>query len=54
MSKKIPFVNISNQWKSESRLLMPIVEKILSKGKYVGGEEVYKFEKSVSKKFENH
>ena len=49
MSKIIPFVNISNQWKSESRLLMPIVEKILSKGKYVGGEEVYKFEKKIAK-----
>lgn len=49
MSKRISFVNISNQWKSERHLLMPIIERILSKGKYVGGEEVYEFEKKIAK-----
>ena len=51
LEEKISFVNISNQWKSESCLLMPIVEKILSKGNYVGGEEIYKFEKKMKNIF---
>ena len=48
MSKKIPYVNISEQWKREKKLLMPIIEKVLSKGIYVGGDEVLKFEKKIS------
>ena len=47
MFKKIPYVNIADQWKKEKRLLMPVIEKILSKGIYVGGEEVAKFEKKI-------
>jgi len=49
MFKKIPYVNIADQWKKEKRLLMPVIEKILSKGIYVGGEEVAKFEKKIAK-----
>ena len=49
MSKKIPFLNIGQQWKMEKRLLLPIIKKILSSGKYVGGEEIEKFEKRIAK-----
>ena len=49
MFKRIPYVNIADQWKKEKRLLMPLIEKILSKGLYVGGDKVSKFEKKIGK-----
>ena len=49
MPKKIPYINIAGQWQKEKKLLLPIVEKILSKGIYVGGDEIHKFEKKILK-----
>jgi len=48
MNEKIFYVNLSEQWNSEKEELLPIIEKILSSGNYIGGEEVAKFEKSAA------
>jgi dTDP-4-amino-4,6-dideoxygalactose transaminase len=47
--KKIPYVNLKNQWKEERSELLPIIDRVLSSGKYVGGEEVAIFEDNVAK-----
>ena len=47
--KKIPYVNLKNQWESERDDLLPIIDKVLSTGKYVGGEEVEIFEENIAK-----
>ena len=45
----IPYVNLKLQWKKEKKKIFPIINKILSKGSYVIGEEVDKFEKKLQK-----
>jgi dTDP-4-amino-4,6-dideoxygalactose transaminase len=47
--KKIPYVNLKNQWETEREDLLPIIDKALSSGKYVGGEEVEIFEENIAK-----
>jgi len=47
--KKIPYVNLKNQWETERDDLLPIIDKVLSSGKYVGGEEVEIFEENIAK-----
>ena len=49
--EEIPYVNISAQWREEKEELLPIIEKVLASGQYVGGEEVSKFEKKISETF---
>ena len=49
--EEIPYVNISAQWCEEKEELLPIVEKVLASGQYVGGEEVSKFERTISEAF---
>ena len=46
---KINFVNLSAQWKVEKKKLLPKIIKILNSGQYIGGSEVKKFEKKISK-----
>ena len=46
---KIPYVDLKNEWKKEKRELLPIIEKILSKGAYVIGSEIDLFERNVAK-----
>ena len=46
----IPYVNLKLQWKKEKKKIIPVINKILSKGSYVIGEEVDKFEKKIAKK----
>jgi dTDP-4-amino-4,6-dideoxygalactose transaminase len=48
-SDRIPYVNLQAQWKEEKDDLLPIIEKVLSSGQYVGGEELDKFEKNIAK-----
>ena len=43
-SIQIPYVNMKAQWQEERNELLPIIDKILSIGQYVGGEEIVKFE----------
>ena len=47
--KKIPYVNLKNQWKEERDELLPIIDRVLSSGRYVGGEEVEIFEDNIAK-----
>ena len=44
-----PYVDLKIQWTKEKKELLPIIEKILSKGIYVIGEEIDRFEKNISK-----
>ena len=46
---RIPFVNLQAQYKSERKDLLKIIDKTLSKGSWVGGDEVDKFEENISK-----
>tara|TARA_B100000470_G_scaffold57724_1_gene43543 strand:- start:115 stop:1227 length:1113 start_codon:yes stop_codon:yes gene_type:complete len=46
---KIPYVNLSAQWSEERENLLPIIDKALSKGDFVGGEAITEFEKRISK-----
>ncbi|MDA8855483.1 DegT/DnrJ/EryC1/StrS family aminotransferase, partial [Candidatus Pseudothioglobus singularis] len=47
--KKIPYVDLKNQWKEERDELLPIIDRVLSSGRYVGGEEVEIFEDNIAK-----
>ena len=49
--EEIPYVNISAQWCEEKEELLPILEKVLASGQYVGGEEVPKCEKKIAEAF---
>ncbi len=46
---KIPYVNIKKQYKSEKKTLIKIIDKNLSDGGWIGGKEIVKFEKKISK-----
>jgi len=46
---KIPYVNIQKQYKSEKKQLLKVIDKILYSGSWVGGSEIEKFEKKISK-----
>lgn len=48
----IPFVNLKAQWEDEKKDLIPIIDKVLSSGVYVGGEEIDKFESNISSKLQ--
>ena len=46
---KIPYVNLNLQWKKEKKLLLKIINQTLESGNWVGGENIDKFEKKISK-----
>lgn len=46
---KIPYVNLSKQYLQERRKLLSILDKTLTTGQFVGGDEVEKFEKNISR-----
>ena len=46
---KIPYVNLSYQSSKIKNELVSIFKKVLKDGEYVGGKEVEKFEKNISK-----
>mgnify|MGYP000214947058 CR=1 FL=1 len=45
---KIPYVDLSLQWKKEKKDLSPIINRVFEKGNYVIGKEVDIFEKNVA------
>ena len=45
----IPYVDLKSQWQSEREELLPIIEKILASGNYIGGRVVDDFEAAVAK-----
>ena len=49
--EEIPYVNLSAQWGEENEELLPIIQKVLASGQYVGGAEVAKYEKEISEAF---
>tara|TARA_B000000475_G_C16003809_1_gene450012 strand:+ start:2923 stop:4047 length:1125 start_codon:yes stop_codon:yes gene_type:complete len=49
LKMNIPYVNIKKQYKHEKKKLLKAIDKSLSSGKWVGGDEVEKFENSISK-----
>jgi len=48
-SNQIPYVNINTQWQEDRDDLLPIIDRVLSSGQYVGGDEIYKFEEDIAK-----
>ena len=50
INKKIPYVNLKEQWKDERLNLLKIMDHCISKGDWVGGEEIKKFESKIAKK----
>ena len=46
---KIPYVNVKRQYLSERKDLLSVIDKSLSSGNWIGGDEVQKFEKNISK-----
>ena len=46
---KIPYVNLSAQWKEERENLLPIIDEALLKGDFVAGEAIKEFERLVGK-----
>ena len=47
-SNEIPYVNLSKQWQDEKHDLLVIIDRVLSTGQYVGGEEIEKFENDIA------
>ena len=46
---KISYVNLPQQYKIERKKILSVIDKTLATGQYVGGDEVQKFEKNISK-----
>ena len=46
---KISYVNLNLQWKKEKKDLIYIIDKTLEKDAWVGGKNIDKFEKNISK-----
>ena len=46
-SNKISYISLTSQWADEKDDLLPIIERILSSGQYVGGDEITKFENKI-------
>ena len=46
---KIPYVNLNLQWRKEKKQLLKIINQTLTNGNWVGGENIEKFEKNISK-----
>lgn len=42
--QKIPYINLAAQWESERAALIPIIEKVLASGQYIGGHYIEEFE----------
>ena len=49
MKKFIKRVNLSDQWRSDKRKILPVVKKILSSGEYVGSNLISDLEKKIAK-----
>ena len=45
---KIPYVNLAKQWATERDELLPILDKVMSSGQYIGGSIVEAFEKKAA------
>jgi len=48
MKYKIPYINLSAQWNEEKAILLPIIEKVMESGQFVGGKKVEEFEQEIT------
>ena len=46
---KIPYINLKKQYYSEKHNILNTIDKVKRSGQWVGGSEVDKFEKNISK-----
>ncbi|NBU99600.1 MAG: DegT/DnrJ/EryC1/StrS family aminotransferase, partial [Spirochaetia bacterium] len=46
---KVPYVNLSKQWEEEKSELLPLMDKFISNGQYVGGDIISQFENNIAK-----
>ena len=46
---RIPYVDLSRQYKKERKKIIKVIDKVLLKGNYVGGDHVDLFEKKIAK-----
>ena len=46
---KIPYINLSKQYQLEGKKLLSVINKVLKSGQFVGGDEIIKFEKNITK-----
>jgi len=46
---RIPYVNLNLQWKKEKKDLLKIINETLENDNWVGGKNIYEFEKKISK-----
>ena len=46
---KIPYINLSKQYQHEGKKLLSVINKVLKSGQFVGGDEIIKFEKNITK-----
>ena len=46
---KIPYVDLNLQWKKEKRSLIKIINQTLESDSWVGGRNIYKFEKNIAR-----
>jgi dTDP-4-amino-4,6-dideoxygalactose transaminase len=49
MTTKIPYVNLSKQWEKEREDLLPILDRVLASGQYVGGPSIAEFEENIKR-----
>ncbi len=49
MKKLIRRVDLSKQWKSEEKKILPVIKKILSSGNYIGSDIISNLEKKIAK-----
>ena len=45
----IPYVNLTKQAKSQKKEIVNLLNRIIEKGQFVGGDEIEKFEKNICK-----
>ena len=45
---QISYVNLGAQWQDDRDELLPIIDRVLGSGQYVGGDEIDEFEKNVA------
>ena len=46
---KIPYVKLNLQWKKEKNSLIKIINQTLENDSWLGGRDIFKFEKNISK-----
>jgi len=44
---EIQYINLGNHWKKEKEDLLPIIDEIMSKGVFVGGQQIEDFENAI-------